>query len=573
MLVFKKQLHVSLIFVLSFSLLYSSCEETPLTKKKKERAEEYVPLNYKRVKGLTLNDSQTSKVINEADAVEQLDAIARCDCGEKTKLKYFRTFNTTHGSLPQILVPTIREKIRTDSKLQTLAALPAGLGNLLKGIFASDDKITETISEEIAEQLKKNTPGGTSLGKNPPIRLDGFVPLTQGSVPPNAFNLNEQVVRWALVFSTPNLFEGKSGVGGGDHGPQTLEMMRALMEWNYMFGLDPRPPQPGQNPGMYGGLSIDVANVNQVAGPFDPRITPDAKRFFSGIYSLNALTAASAVDLAILAREEWQVRQPSTIHLRDQARLWSAAAFAFARLRPENRSSISGMFGQKGVALFPTNAHELPLAFLPTLQALLEGGFIDKNERAIYSSARVGGQQSPVRATVGEISYLLDAMLNWTIQLRNIDQAQVNPASIEKLRATPGKFVPALQLSSNRVLSDNFFVDQEQFGVTIRTLNTADPLSLVDGARALYALARTEQEVLHSPFIRDHTIGGLHWFAATILYQYVSGQKDTPIAGAIWSLRALKQCKNYDQNALQAPWLDSIIARLESMISTWDQSN
>lgn len=559
------------VIILMFAgvlLSVEACQETPLTKKKEPQSSTYVPLNYQRANGLSF--SKNPVITNEQNPVEQIDAISRCNCGEQTKLKYFRSFNSSKGVLPQILVPSIREEIRNNSKLQMLNALPPGLGSLLAGIFATDDKITDEISTKLGEKLSQNAPGGTSLGRSPKVRLDGFVPLSPviGTTVPNAFNLSEQIVRWSLVFSTPHLYDGNSGVGGADQGPQTLELMRAMMEWNYMFGLDPRPEG-----GQYGGISLDASgDVNRIAGPFDPRVIPNARRFFSGTYSL-FFPPGTNIQLATQAQEMWRVQHTTPILLQDQARLWSTAAFAFGRLRPEKRSNIQGMFGQKGVALFPQNAHELPLAFLSTLQSLLEGPFISKDARAIYKSARVGSFQSDDPATVSDIAYLMDALVNWTVQLRSIDTAQVRPEVAQRLSATPARFVPALQLAANRVLADHFVVDERQVGITIRSLNPSDPTALAHAGRVLYALARTEREIIESPFIRDRVIGGFHWYAANILQPYLAGNKPMPFAGAVWSLRAMMELRNYDPTVLQAPWINDAIQRLEAGIASWDQQN
>src|SRR5690606_1784202 len=143
--------------------------------------------------------------------------------------------------------------------------------------FISDDKVAKKIRAGVGEKIATFAPGAPRLAERVALRFDAFPALGERDDQPIEFRLEHLSARWLLAFANDSLWEGKQGLGG-DHGLQTLETMRTLVEWKYMLGLDENPEG-----GFYGGLTLDIASGGQVlAGPFDPRKDPGSKRFFSG---------------------------------------------------------------------------------------------------------------------------------------------------------------------------------------------------------------------------------------------------------------------------------------------------
>jgi hypothetical protein len=483
---------------------------------------------------------------------ELIWAIGDCDCLAKYLETSLKARALQHGALPQALMPPIRQQIRNNDSLKTVLDVPL-IGGLLADVFVNDDKISGEVRTGIQQKISQFVPGGSQLDQTVPYRFDGFRPIVKTPEAPKSFLLADQISHWHLYFAHPGLWQGQSPIASGDHGLQGVEVMRTLVEWKYLFGLDSNPEG-----GHYGGLSIDLNQPTKPAGKFDPRESPDAKRFFNGKYTIE-YPEASALDLATKTSERWRLG-PQPITLNDQAKMWLTAAKAFHRLRPENRNKIRSMFGAEDQAIFPTNAHELTLAFLPGLQGLLSGPFIEKESRLVRQEAF--GEDTP--ASLLDLARLIRGIQGWVSELSDLRGSDLPENVRNQLREAPAQMVPAIQVAVQTILKDHIVQNSEIIGnalVEKPGVNKAPTIAVI--GEVIVALVEAETQSLSSPLLHDKVEGLGHWLIGEVL-QKVSAL--TPESAA-WSIRALNAL---EQGRYKINGLKDGRSTIKSVLSKWE---
>lgn len=437
--------------------------------------------------------------------VETLWALAQCECDPVLYKSFMERTANGKGVLPQILMPSVREEIKSNTALQTLQKIP--LGGLLADFFASDEKLAGRIREGLAEKLTR-APGGSSLASRLDIRFDGFTPVA-GRAP--SFSVMDQIPRWMAVFSADGLWTGAETVDGSDHGLQTLELFRSLSEWTYMIGLD-----ENTDGGFYGGLTLRADGAGAVMnGPIDPRKGSDSKWFVSGAYTLK-YDEKNARDLATSVKETWS-HNNEPVTLDEQARLWHVAARAFGRLRPENRKSVATLFAGGEEALLPADSHTLPLAFLASIDTLLPEAFIDRDVRLIRASASFDGKSS-TPASLLALSRLVRALTSWSQELKTADQAGLNAETLRKVRGAPEELLPAIQLAVQTILANHVAPAVHYNGsYGLALVDNGKAVKIAEASEVLLALTEVEAQLLDSEFLRGRIQQIFDWYGGDLL--------------------------------------------------------
>lgn len=496
------------------------------------------------------------------DQADLFWALARCNCAPSAVTAYLQEVAVSRGTLPQPLVPTIRQQIRSDSKLQVLDHLPNGLSDLMTGFFANDKAIASAIRSGVDGKITKYAPGSPRLAKRLSFRFDGFPKLgSQTKISPD-FRVSDQLARWHAVFATDALWLGKSPLGG-DHGLQTLETMRTLVEWKYMMGLDENPEG-----GFYGGLTLDASDGGQtLAGSFDPRTDPQGQRFFSGTYTINFPDRVSALQLATEIQESWTV-QVAPVSLSEQAQIWHTTALAFRRLRPEQRRFVPDMFGNEDSALFPRDTHQLALAFLPGLSALLNGPFIEKESRLIRRYAKFNAEGSNEPASLQDLARLLAALVAWSDELENLQDADIGQDAQTSLGTGRIAMRKAAQLATQTILH-RFTQVSPNYGIALGT-SSSSPASIAQASETLLALVSAEQGALTSPFLQERIVAIFHWLVGDVLAPMFNQNRSFSAHDLVWAHAALEAFAPYADD-YGDDWYQPMREAMAKQVSAWDR--
>lgn len=497
-------------------------------------------------------------------------ALSHCQCADEVRGSYFQRLLTGRGALPQVLLPAVRTEIRKDPKLKVLASL-GGLGNILAGIFASDDKIAKQISENFSAKLKAYLPGGSDIGTRVTFRLDGFYAGLQpaSTAPLRSFSVLESSLKWLAVLSDDTLWEGKPAGDAKDYGRQMIVTLQSLAELSYSMGLDP------SDAGIpYGGLTFDPTDPNLKLGAYDPRKKKDPAQILSGRYDIS-FDDAKAVDLAINAQEKWS-HKGNDISLREQAQVWIAGAMIFKRLRPENRSHTATVFGSPGQALLPNDAHKLGLTVLPGLRLLTKVGFVDKDNRKIFNSLTLPTlAKSPIYADLGSINAMARALYMWMRELTDVGGAQIEPNIASELSTAPAEFKAGLQLASLSILDGYVSIQPktEQSVAQIRLGTVGQEPTLVDCAETIATLAMLEKQALSSEFLRERVIGLFHWYVGKRLVPaLLSNDASLTAEAVLWTSLLLKEMALYPASQVNAAWLPQLNIVFNDAVKKWSQS-
>ena len=393
------------------------------------------------------------------------------------------------GSLPQILVPQVREEIAKDSTIQTILSLPSFLKSIVN-FFVNDEDIIAEIQAQITKLIDKIVQATTKLNTKVNFRFDHFiaVPNTYGDDINNSeFNLNDQILRWSMVFAADNYWDDLKPMTFDTHGLQVFETLRSLSELQYALGLYDDSKNNKR------GLTQDISTGSTgELGPFDLRKDPQGKRYLSGRFRITYKNA-SVVKTATELKEHWEAI-PTKVSLDEQAKLWMMGAKLFERLRPANRHLVPEIYK---VAL-PNEVHGLPLTILMTMKPLLDGPFIDHSKYKLFKYAQVPGTYaSEEGAGFMEAIRLAHALMLWTSQLENhSDLLKDASLSIEaqKIKHAPAQLREALQ-----------FVMQYLIGNFLNTNSlqqTIDSLDIENQAEAAFVLAKIEK-LLDSPLLES----------------------------------------------------------------------
>ena len=466
-------------------------------------------------------------------------ALAHCNCLPNIKADIFKSYAVSHGSMPQVLVPRVREEVRKDKSLQLLLKLPDALAAVLRKLVAKDENINSKVQENLSLKIEKVTK--TKLSKDIDFSFDHFL-VSNGDY--TGFKTRDLTARWNLVFSASNFWRNQPAMAFDNHGLQVLESIRVLSEWKYIFGLD-----TNTKGGHYGGLTVDTDLVDPALKRFDPRTEPEGQRMISGTYSVKLPVDADAVELVVNAREEWtRVAAPPTII--EQAMAWNAAALAFAQVRPDRRSSSTeDLFGDEE-ELLPSTTHMLPLAFLRAIQGLLEKRFLDKDARMIVN---LGDPQDKVDLKV--LARLGRSLYSWVSVLKDLDNAQIAPASLQNLKDAPDKLTNALRLVQLVIVREQYLTD---FG----TQPTADI------AEAIALLADAGTTLIRSPLLQEAVVDAFH----RLVKERIAGawetnaQKPLTLTELLWFYSAASSVNRYSPEIHQAPWLPALVKNLEAKL-------
>jgi hypothetical protein len=346
---------------------------------------------------------------------ELLDAIVECQCAQILTTQLLRQNLKARGVLHQALMPTIRAEIRNDPDLASLLSLPNGIRDVVREIFAGDEEISRKIRESITSTLKSMWDDSDSA-KLTSFTFDGLSPMfgdqsAEFISHPTQFKVQEQALRWRMIFR--ELADAsKTSPPKPD---QIIAIAKALSEWKYIFGIE--KDESGES---YGGLTLDAHNGDsQLLRSFDPRQEQDYVGYISGAFEVYYPTGES-IDLATAVKEIWfYKKQP--VRLVEQSMLWEAAAEAYLNLRPKARQTwdLSLSLSDSPIA---SEAHQLSLLFLKSLEVLLDGPLIDRERRLIRSNAKIGtGLVDDAPADVNELSHLVRALSKWAIAMKDVE--------------------------------------------------------------------------------------------------------------------------------------------------------
>ena len=474
------------------------------------------------------------------DDPEILWVMAQCGCHPMAQVDVYKKLALARGVLPQLLVPTVREEIRKNPQLRTLLSLPELFGGLFKRILTSDQSLSNQVRDGLSQKIQAGV--GGILKNDVPFRFDHFV--SPGRDLQESFAVADMAARWNLIFATPNLWQGQTPIAFNSHGLQVLESLRVLSEWKYLFGID-----PNSMGGFYGGLAIDAdGRANNQLKRFDPREEPSAQRIVSGQYQL-VIREGQALDLVINVKESWQ-RGPEEPTITEQAMLWNSAALAFMRLRPDRRTAAtSRLFGPEGQALLPTDAHMLPLIFLPGMQGVLEGRMANVPNRVISDPSKPSE-----RVSYRSLAKLGRAIMTWILALEKIESAKIPEAQREQLKAAPTQLREALRLVVHNILKDQ----------ALR--NPSRNHTVAEIAEALAFLADVEQKLLPSLHLEETVIDAFHRFASARLAPIWTGQGTEAMSldDILWTNMALTSIARYPAEIADASWLPLLTQKFQA---------
>lgn len=441
---------------------------------------------------------------------EFLWALSACvSCAAGFQSAYFADQAAKPGVLPQILVPQVRKEVRENRLLGIVTGLGAAVGGLINASMF-DGKVKSAIRGSLVKKISASLNHGTQLNDQSPFSFDVFVPGNgattvaggagmgiQGPGIPGAeslpmeFALAEIAPRWNLLLAAEGLWSGAPG----DHGFVTLQLMKMMVEWQYLFGLE----SDGAG-GNFGGLTVAPGELP--AGQplrWDPRQpgTSATPRIVSGLARI-AYAPGAAVDMAKSARETWSVRDARG-NLNEQAQIWTAAARAFERLRPRNRSHVQKFF-QPG-ALFPNDTHQLALAFLLGQSALLKGPIIDESARRVREAAE-SPQSGPQRdAAPLANARLLRSLMSWRRALTDVSDAGLSPDTQRQVADAPRSLLRAGQLVVQKIMLGAFERDAEGNTRILRDRGAHVEASPGEAAEILATLIESNREGFQSSYL------------------------------------------------------------------------
>jgi hypothetical protein len=493
-------------------------------------------------------------------------ALSQSDLMLHKKSALLQRVAVSRGALPEPLVPSIRSQIAANPSLQVLMQLPADLSGLLGSLFTDDGKINDEIRSGLQSKLQQFTPGGTNLGSNLAFRFFAFpeFPDLRGNVAVatqktvNSFQLSELVTRWNLVLSPDSLWLGKGHLAFGDHGLQTLETMRLLMEWQYLLGLE-----KNSRGGFYGGLTL---NADDLSDPtlyaYNPKSSAPQKPPYLGSNYIISYPQNSSLNMAIHVQEHWTVTTKS-IHLDEQARLWETAARAFSRMRPSKLSNAKSLFGNG--RLFPAETYQMPLIFLAGASSLLDGPFINKDTRLIREDAAQDGA-----ASLPSLARLAQSLNSWMKELTGTDDLQMDQATKSQLSQARDRLRPALQLSVQTILKDHIGESQKttfgrpllQEGVPVKSIALA--------SETIRTLAQAEQDSLKSPLLRQRIVALTHWLVGSLVAPAWQ-RREINALDALWLKLALDSASRYPEINKTA-WFQPLQGELDEMLEAFDKS-
>lgn len=543
-------------------------------------------------------------------------ALAQCACLSSASIKVLTLQSQVKGALPQFLVPTIRKEILGNSMLKAVEGISGGIGqllgtNALQGLtqgLVTAEKIESEIKKGLVEKVAQVLGGAQSLEAQSQLRMDLFPDMpsleqgTQKQAPSTALktiSLAPAAARWRLVADHTELWQASATRINTHASVQFLELMRVLLEWQYIYGLDTNPD--GQTSG---GLTLSTQGTDLMLRPFDPR-TATTNRFSAGVFSMTLIEKPLLEMVQKGPGQVWSWTQ-APIETMDLAHIWHAAARTYARLRPAGRTAISQAFastgsatvqptkiggsvgraGSSGSGIFPADTHKLALAFLPGMADLLNGPIIDESKRLLRRCARVPGWpasalcvQQDEPATPATLAALLQALHHWVSALQDTADDSLSSESAAKLKDAPAQLLKAMQFVAQIILQnhvgtqdDSGAVDSLALWVSKEGRNQAE---MLQAAKILTALIEAEQVHLKSLFLRQRIDALMGWYLGTFLEPYWLGQRSADAKSAeifFWNFSLLKTYARNFKDAGQTPqWLTNALRFLEDTVKQWER--
>ncbi len=505
-----------------------------------------------------------------------LNAIAACECAPAFGEKYAHTLLLQRGIVPELLVPTVRNEIRTNSKLDLLKQLAGPFSGVLRTVFLSDSTLLDEIRTGVLDKVKAAT-NWTSLSSMP-FRFSLFPPVTpiaQSTIGTwdNSMDIAAQAARWAFFFKQEGLWTGATALTREDHSEQLVQIMLILSEIEYAFGLS--PDVTGK---PFGGLALDVADpMGTPPSSFDPRKPYTTAKFLAGRYTVGIPTDPDGVDIALNSREAWQ-SSVSAFSLDEQAKIWNAGAQLFKRLRPKARTFIKPLFAAN-TGIFPEETHTMGLIFLASIEPLLLNQFIDKTNISI-TTLRSIPKQPPVADLIGTprvlaIARLLDALTQWNDALQNINDIDLPADTKKQITNAPASLKEAMQFTVMKLLGETVRVipgmpsTPENVEIFIPKNGGAQP-DIAATAEVITALAEASRIGFQSPFLKQRIGVIINRFGNYTLPQAKNYQNDIRPADLFWSLAALKEWTQQSIDTTKYPWLIPTSLELQSMVNKWD---
>lgn len=567
----------------------------------------------------TLSNFSTSNLDEEG-----LWAVSQNDSIDNFGRSYFAKLAITTGAMPQTLHPKIRNKVLEMPDAKTLLEYSQGVGTpsafiamaqsgvdflssipILGGLVSGEVKaqiekaknldVEKEIRKNIADLMATVLPNAERLDNKMTFRIDGFPsPLLTGNSG-NSFKVSEQATLWALVWAAPYLW-GSSTNGAtysdNDKNIHLFTVLQTFMDMQYLFGL-----QTEVEGRIAGGLTLGIesgSNLTSSIGPFDPRTTYEYGRFLSGSYTIT-LPYSAPIDLVLLGGETWN-NQQGNVTIEEQAKVWTAAAYAFRRVRPKNLPNTLPLIGEG--KLLPNEVTLLPLAFLPGLQTLLDGPFIDQTRRVIKQNATLKNAKAesapedttteaakpqglatpPDLATFKGHVRLMKALYVWVEELSNLDDlaGRVDDQLLNKLKGATPQVKKAIQLSVQQILA--------HFTKTVALANGEPVLSLMDrkgdtqflnvatAAEALSMMVIVEAKMFKSIYLEQQIDEMYRWLFYSVFASAWNGQSTTQLSAEdiIWLHQAFKTYTQVKPNGAVARQAQEAFTALDRVILDWN---
>ncbi len=478
----------------------------------------------------------------DADVV---NALAECNCAPAFSERYADALILRRGVIPEIMVPAVRESIRSNSKLKLIQDLGGSFAGILRRMLLSDDALLDEIRSGIYDLVEKST-GWKSL-KTKPFRYSLFSRLTPMKADSESdwnkrFDTTEQATRWNFFFAVDGLWQGAPAINGNDHSLELAQVTLIASEMQYIFGLS---KDPSGKP--YGGLTLNTENpTGDGTKEFDPRVSYTVPRYISGRYEAGIPTGFDGVDVATNSRESW-INSVSSYSLEEQSKLWSASARMLNRTRPRSRTFTQPLYDRVN-GILPTEVYSMSLIFLASIENLLTKQFISEKNLTITTLHAVpnsdqnpalnptsGGNSSsmaPVadltgKARVLAMSRLLQALILWYDELQKIDDIDVSQDVKTQLISAPPSMKKAMQFTASQILSEairaipNAPEKPEYVEVAFKE-NPILTNDIAAAAEVLTTLARMSRQVLHSSFLEHRLTALINNFSTQTLARVAS---------------------------------------------------
>ncbi len=586
---------VSLIFLPLFLVL--SCGQDQQIK---NRTQSSADLAGVALSGKPFEDILSSYGHDQLD-LDGLWSLSNADFAVFFARNYLAKQAVMSGSLPQVLLPQVRQGVRNNEKMKLLLKLSdiAGdLGAIIRELFANDSQLAKYIREAIGEIISKTYKSPFRLDSALKFNADAFSsPLLNESfdIPgvqdqSFSFSVKSQAVRWVYLLSRPQVWKGDPSPSSSylDPSLQMLHLFRTLMEWNYVFGLtrnDEGTP--------FGGLTLAVDEASEPAKDddrlmrFDPREEYEKARCIAGVYSVG-FQNKSLFDLAMEGGEVWRSSH-ELLDLEEQATTWIASAVAFHRLRPANRPSHLELFGSDHP--LPESAHLLPLAFLPSMEQLLDGPFISAEDRFIRQHACFNCAQDVKMRGASfktQIRFIKAASL-WAQELMDVeDLKDLDQAVITRLKAAPTNLVRAVQLGLQNMFMEFarsvVLPDGRSALMLIEKNSSSEAVDVAGVAEAVVTLTDIEQKLLKSKWLREKVGLVNRWLLHEVFLKIATGHTEgSPKLVAkdvFWMFQAFKTYEklNFDDGRPLSgvlgdrSVLQNALTLLEKILKAWDES-